>query len=424
MASPSIRIAIIGGGLAGASLANALFRIPQLDVHVFESAPEFSERGAAIGLSCNAQRALRQVIPTASDLLRAAGAVPMRSSRVMIGSGPQAGTFVCDVGEESFGLATPVEPALVVHRASLLRELVAPIPPEALHANKKIISIQSTSTCKSITFHDGKIEEFDAIIGADGVFSVVRKYVVPTHEWTGTPSGFWDCRNLIPYNKAKAILGEEYFEVDRQYGWAGSGAFFLHDVLEDRTMVQCVMSGVEEESPPDRIHKLTKPLLEEKLKSWLDGPIARNMIDLLIDQPSLEGYSSWEHKETSTYSKGRICIVGDAAHAMTPWQGAGAGQAIEDAAIMGALLAAVASADDVSTAFRAFDAIRRPRCRKIIDSSRETGQIMCGLNPDVPLDVQKIKEALRAKWAFIYGLDIEGHQKDALEMMRKLGSAC
>jgi len=84
MASQTIRIGIIGGGLAGASLANALVRIPNLEVQLFESSPEFSERGAAIGLAANAQQALQQFIPSAKELLAAAGAVPMQSSRVMI----------------------------------------------------------------------------------------------------------------------------------------------------------------------------------------------------------------------------------------------------------------------------------------------------------------------------------------------------
>lgn len=157
---------------------------------------------------------------------------------------------------------------------------MAPLPLEALHANKKVTSIESTASGERITFRDGQVKRFDAVIGADGVFSVVRKHVVKPDEWAGTPSGFWDCRNLIPYDRARAALGEEYFEADRQYGWVGNGAYLMHDVLEDRTMVQCVMSGVEKESPPNRIHKLTRPLLEETLQAWLDGPIAGKMIDV------------------------------------------------------------------------------------------------------------------------------------------------
>lgn len=79
-----IRIAIIGGGLAGATVTNALFRLQQLDIHVFESTPNFSERGAAVGLSVNAQQALNQILPDYEDMLEKAGAVPMSSSRTIL----------------------------------------------------------------------------------------------------------------------------------------------------------------------------------------------------------------------------------------------------------------------------------------------------------------------------------------------------
>ena len=82
--SRHIRIAIIGGGLAGTTVANALFRIPNLDVHVFESAPKFSERGAAVGLSSNAQDALKHIIPESDSLLQKAGAVPMNCTRLVL----------------------------------------------------------------------------------------------------------------------------------------------------------------------------------------------------------------------------------------------------------------------------------------------------------------------------------------------------
>jgi salicylate hydroxylase len=84
MDNERIRIAIIGGGLAGATAANALLRIPRIDVHVFESAPQFSERGAAVGLSVNAQRALEQILPSYKNMLEKAGAVLMGSSRIIL----------------------------------------------------------------------------------------------------------------------------------------------------------------------------------------------------------------------------------------------------------------------------------------------------------------------------------------------------
>jgi glycine/D-amino acid oxidase-like deaminating enzyme len=84
MASDKIRVAIIGGGLAGATLANALYKVPHIAVDVFESAPEFSERGAAVGLSTNAQAALRECVAALDDVLKQAGSVPIASTRLMI----------------------------------------------------------------------------------------------------------------------------------------------------------------------------------------------------------------------------------------------------------------------------------------------------------------------------------------------------
>lgn len=227
------------------------------------------------------------------------------------GSGLDAGTVVLDIEED--------KQELVVHRASLLREFLKPLPKTALHGNKKLTSITPADFGIEFTFQDGTVKKFDGVVGADGVFSSVRKYVLEdAAEWVASPSGFWDSRNLVPFEKAQACLGREYFEVDRQYGWIGDGADFLHDVLKNRTMVQCIMSGIDTELPGDRKHVLTREKLTEQLTNWLEGPIANNMVDLLLDQASPEAYSSFEHKSTASYANGRVSIIGDAAHAMTP----------------------------------------------------------------------------------------------------------
>lgn len=80
----SIKIAIIGGGLAGATLANALFRYPHLDIDIFESAAEFSERGAAVGLAINAQSAIAEIGGPLADVVERAGGVTMTSSRLFM----------------------------------------------------------------------------------------------------------------------------------------------------------------------------------------------------------------------------------------------------------------------------------------------------------------------------------------------------
>ncbi|KAM7213270.1 hypothetical protein V8F06_011336 [Rhypophila decipiens] len=110
-------------------------------------------------------------------------------------------------------------------------------------------------------------------------------------------------------------------------------------------MVQCVISAVEEDrvTTGDMIpggckkRPLTREFLEKTSHSWLDGPVAKGVIELMFNQPDPQAYSQFEHKVTPTYYRNKVCLVGDAAHATTPWQGAGAGQAFEDAMILGVL---------------------------------------------------------------------------------------
>jgi salicylate hydroxylase len=146
----------------------------------------------------------------------------------------------------------------------------------------KLTSIREKDNRLEITFEHGLVDQFDAVIGADGIFSSVRNYVLQDDigEFAPSPAGWWDCRALIPYERARAVLGESYFEQDRQYGWMGDGGFIMHDILESRTLVQCVVSCVERDPPKDRKRPLTRELLTEALKSWLDGPIANGMIDV------------------------------------------------------------------------------------------------------------------------------------------------
>lgn len=350
------------------------------------------------------------------------------------------------------GGGDPDDAGRVVHRASLLRELLAPLPTGRLHANKKLSGIIPDADGEGgvkVTFGDGQEETFHAVIGADGIFGAARRHVLQeAADAEGpSPAGFWDCRNLIPFEKARDILGAEYFEQDRQYGWAGNGAFIMHDVLENRTKVQCVVSAIEKNHPKDRKRPLTREFLEETLHDWLDGPLGKGVIEvrccpqvpfshslvdlrnadkercagqLMLDQPDPQAYSQWEHKATSTFANGRVCIAGDAAHATTPWQGAGAGQAFEDALILGTLLGEIKRPSEINYAFRAYSDVRRNRCQRVIDSSRGTGLIFCGQDPEAGLEPDKIMGLLAPRWGFIGGIDFAVYKEEALAKMKQL----
>jgi salicylate hydroxylase len=81
-----IQVAISGGGLAGAAIARALYKQAHIQVNVYESSPEFSEKGMAIGMAINAQRALSKLVPDVEEIFKQAGSVTINSSRIMLAS--------------------------------------------------------------------------------------------------------------------------------------------------------------------------------------------------------------------------------------------------------------------------------------------------------------------------------------------------
>jgi salicylate hydroxylase len=187
------------------------------------------------------------------------------------------------------------DPTLVVHRAALLQELLKPIPGDSLHANKKLVKIQDALDGEKgiqLTFSDGSEEHADLLIGADGIHGFVRKYVLgDEHPATDAKfAGFWDCRSLVPFEKAKELLGEEYFKEDRQYGWIGDGAFLLHDVLDNGKTVQCVAAIFSDENRGFENSKswktpIDRKKLEDALAKWTECPITQGMIDVSCNTP-------------------------------------------------------------------------------------------------------------------------------------------
>ncbi|KAK8080942.1 hypothetical protein PG997_008760, partial [Apiospora hydei] len=410
-----IRIGIIGGGIAGITTAIALVKHSHVDVQVYEGSSQFSERGGGVGLSPLALEALDNIIPSAIDLLKTqAGAVELDAARLVVGSGPEAGALVSDLG---------VSAGLTMNRAPLLQTLLSLLPQDILHANKRVKSVGQTEGGVTVSFEDGTDAQFDAVIGADGIFSSVRNHVVgeEAEKHAASPAGWWDTRHMVPFEEARVALGDESFKVDRQYAWLGDGAAMLHGVVENRTMVQCIIAVIDKNFSTDRKRPVSRQVLEDAIpKSWYKGSVAKGMIEIILGQEDPKGYAVWEHKSTPTYANNRVCIIGDAAHATTPWQGHGAGLVVEDAFILGHLLGNISSIGEINAAFRAFDVIRRPRCQRIIDAGRETGLLFCGQDEAVGLNPERLNEALGRTFAHVGGLELEPHKEEALEKMRTL----
>jgi salicylate hydroxylase len=105
---------------------------------------------------------------------------------------------------------------------------------------------------------------------------------------------------------------------------------------------------------------------------------------------------------------------------MTPWQGSGAGQAIEDIMILAKLLENTQTPSELNAALQAYDHVRRPRSQRIVESSKVTGLILCGKAHGIELDPEKLSAALAPRWDFIFGLDMKEHQNEAIRVMDSL----
>lgn len=135
----------------------------------------------------------------------------------------------------------------------------------------------------------------------------------------------------------------------------------------------------------------------------------------MMEKPDV--WALFDHPPAPTYYKGRLAILGDAAHASTPHQGAGAGQAIEDAFILSNLLGQVKTANEIEKAFHAYDAVRRPRSQKVVKTSRDAAAIYEFEDEELGTDLEKIRRRLEERYDWIWDEDLPAQLRKAQDVM-------
>lgn len=128
----------------------------------------------------------------------------------------------------------------------------------------------------------------------------------------------------------------------------------------------------------------------------------------------------FHHPDTPTYYNGRICLLGDTAHASSPSQAAGAGQGLEDALILSKLLGLVKHSDEVENALCMYDSIRRPRAQSVVRESKDVGGIYFLNHPKFGADLQKITNDANRRLPLIWWHDLEADLKAAEDGFRAL----
>jgi len=129
-------------------------------------------------------------------------------------------------------------------------------------------------------------------------------------------------------------------------------------------------------------------------------------------------WALFHHKPARTFyqTKPRICLIGDAAHATTPHQGVGAGMCIEDSYVLSELLGKISSADELEKAFHAYQEVRRPRVKRLIESSQEAGWLWDLEGPEGN-DFEAFERNATTRLHWIWSHDVRTDVERAQEMM-------
>lgn len=127
---------------------------------------------------------------------------------------------------------------------------------------------------------------------------------------------------------------------------------------------------------------------------------ARRIIQMM-QKPDV--WALFDHPPSHTFFKGRVCLLGDAAHASTPHKGSGAGMAIEDAYVMGNLLSLISCPEEIEPAFAVYNKTRRERSQNLVTDSREQGQLY---ELELKDDPEWIAENLSTRMDWIWKYDL------------------
>lgn len=352
----ALRVAVVGGGIGGLTVAIALRR-RGVPVEVYEQAPELQEVGAGVALSANGTRLLRGL--GLRERLAAVGVEPTRIVFRHWADGSVLGTH--DMGPDY--LKRYGAPFCTLLRADLQLALADAVPAESLRLGRRCTGVTAERGAAKLTFSDGTTARADVVIGADGVRSVVRDAVAPAKP--AVYSGDCGFRGLVPFAASPGLPEPEALQF-----WLGPQRHFLtYPVAGGVTNFLAVVP----DAGWDHDVWVTSCEVKEAVAAFdgWDEPVVQTI-------GAVEVTARWalfDRVPMPRWSAGRVVLLGDAAHAMLPHQGQGANQTIEDAVTLAECLAD-AEPDRPEVALRRYEVLRRGRTRAVQAASRQAGKCM------------------------------------------------
>lgn len=309
-----------------------------------------------------------------------------------------------------------------LHRARFLEALIKFIPEGVASFKKQLVDLEPISEGGvRLHFGDGTSAEADAVVGYDGIKSKTRDALLHLQ---GKPllqasdSGLFAYRDLMAIEMAEEILGAELARNGNL--WKGYGGYLVMYPVEHGRLYNLIFMRRNHPDMQNSLEQLIVPATkEDAFRDFADwDPRILKLLE------KFKSYNRWllfnlNHEEK--YSWKRICIAGDAAHASTPHLGSGAAMAIEDAYILGNLIGEAKSAEQLESAFRAFDEVRRPRTQRLVAWSKRTGYVHSFLEPPVGIcigdDVEKNRLDAREAFYWVWDFKLEDQLKEAKKLL-------
>ena len=344
-----VEVLVVGGGIGGLTTAVAL-RKAGCDVQVLERAEDISAVGAGIVVQTNAMIALQEI--GVADDISAAG-VHIRSGRISSWSG----SLLMELDSPDTLVL-----GVAIHRDDLQRILYEHAGHESVRTRSPVASYRLAEDRVVAVLESGDEVSGDLLVGADGIHSTVRAQ----HLGDGPPrySGYTCWRGITPH--AEQFERGQVFEI-----WGVGKRFGGVHVDERLYWFAPVNAAAGGRDDPGQV----KAALLDLFGDWPE------QVRITIDQTpesAIIRNDIIDRRFRREWGRGRMTLLGDAAHPMTPDMGQGACQAIEDAVVLGRC---ITETDDPVEALRRYERLRVGRTRRLVDRSRMFGKIAQWENP-------------------------------------------
>ncbi|MGH7932118.1 MAG: FAD-dependent monooxygenase [Candidatus Binataceae bacterium] len=351
MTKRKLSIAVIGAGIGGLTTAVTLRRVG-IDVQVYEQASRFARIGAGIQQSPNALKVLRAIGLEAH--LRSVGFIPAYARNRDWDSGALTNEYQLGSAVEGrFGA-----PYMLLHRGDLHTAIASIVPAGMVNLNHKLMGLERTGTGVTLFFADRSRAPADAVIGADGVHSLVREVLLGPEKprFTGRVA----YRTTFP----AARLGDLAID-DNAKWWGPDRHIVMYYVKPHREELYFVTSTPE---PEFEVESWSAKGDLNVLRAAYAGfhPSVRAV---LAACPDVHKWALVERDPLPRWGEERVVLLGDACHPMMPYMAQGAATAIEDAAVLSRCLDGV-DADGIEQALRRYEFNRKDRTSRIQLTSR------------------------------------------------------